>query len=110
MAVLQRSTKALPAMNLWRLEWLRLWRTPRALSLAAVFVLFGLVDPVITRYQDVLLAHVGNGVRVTLPAPTPALGLGSYVNEAMVVGLVVVVAIAAGSLTFDAQHGPAVFL
>src|SRR5437773_10223865 len=37
-----------PRMNLWRLEWLRVIRTPRALALGAVFVFFGLLQPVLT--------------------------------------------------------------
>jgi len=57
-------------MSLWRLEWLRLVRTPRALALGAVFVAIGLIEPVVTRYQNVLLAHVGNGVHVSGPPPT----------------------------------------
>jgi len=31
-------------MNLWRLEWLRLIRTPRALALGAVFIAFFIVN------------------------------------------------------------------
>ena len=58
-------------MNLWRLEWLRLKRTPRALTMAAVFVFFGLLEPILTKYQSQLLGHVGNGVRISLPARHP---------------------------------------
>jgi ABC-2 type transport system permease protein len=97
-------------MSLWRLEWLRLIRTPRALALGAVFIAFGLIEPVLTRYQNRLLAHVGNGVRIYVPPPTPAAGLNSYVSEASLIGLIVVVVLAAGALSFDTRRGLATFL
>jgi ABC-2 type transport system permease protein len=97
-------------MSLWRLEWLRLVRTPRAISLAVVFVAIGLIEPVVTKYQGKLLAHVGNGVKITVPPPTPADGLNGYVSEVMLVGLILVVVLASGALTFDASQGRAIFL
>ena len=97
-------------MNLWRLEWLRLVRTPRAIALGAVYIIIGLVEPVVTKYENKLLAHVGNGVRVYLPPPTPAAGLNSYISEASLVGLIVAVVLAAGALSFDSRHGLATFL
>lgn len=97
-------------MNLWRLEWLRLVRTPRGLALGAVFLVFGLVEPVFTRYQSQLLGRVTGGVRITFPAPTPAAALSSYVSQVTGIGLIVVVVIAAGAFTFDAHQGLATFL
>lgn len=97
-------------MNLWRLEWLRLIRTPRALALAAVFVLLGLIEPAFTRYQSAILGRVGGGVRISFPRPTPAAALSSYVSQVTGIGLIVVVVIAAGAFTFDAHQGMATFL
>ena len=97
-------------MGLWRLEWLRLTRTPRALTLAAVFVIFGLLEPAITRYQSQIFRHVGNGVRITFPPATPAQGISSYASELSGVGLIVVVVIAASAFSFDAHQGLATFL
>jgi ABC-2 type transport system permease protein len=97
-------------MNLWRLEWLRLVRTPRAISLAAVLFLTGLAEPVLTKYESKIFSHVGNGVRISAPPPTAADGLNSYVAEALLVGLILVVVLAAGALTFDSSQGRAIFL
>jgi ABC-2 type transport system permease protein len=97
-------------MSLWRLEWLRLVRTPRALALAMVFVVIGLVEPVVTRYENDLLGHVGGGVKVTMPPPTPADGVNSYVTEVTLIGLILVVAFAAGAMSFDTKRGLATFL
>ena len=97
-------------MSLWRLEWLRLVRTPRALALGMVFVVIGLVEPVVTRYENDLLGHVGGGVRVTMPPPTPGDGVNSYVTEVTLIGLILAVALAAGALSFDTKRGLATFL
>jgi ABC-2 type transport system permease protein len=97
-------------MTLWRLEWLRLTRTPRAVALGAVYVLLGLIQPVFTKYENKLLGHAGNGVRIYLPPPTPADGLNGYISEASLIGLIVVVVIAAGALSFDSRQGLATFL
>ncbi len=97
-------------MNLWRLEWLRLIRTPRALALGAVFVAIGLIEPVVVRYESTLLAHVGNGVQVSGPPPTPADGLNGYVSEVAFVGLILVVILSASAFSFDARPGLSTFL
>jgi ABC-2 type transport system permease protein len=97
-------------MSLWRLEWLRLVRTPRALALGLVFVVIGLLEPIVTRYENYLLGHVGGGVRVTMPPPTPADGVNSYVTEVTLIGLILVVVFAAEALSFDTRRGLATFL
>ncbi len=97
-------------MNLWRLEWLRLVRTPRALSLGAVYIAFGLLEPVLTKYQRAIFSHLGGGVQITFPPVTPAAGIASYVSELSGIGLILVVVIAAGAFTFDTRLGVATFL
>jgi ABC-2 type transport system permease protein len=104
------SASATAPRGLWLLEWRRMVRTPRALALVAVYVAFGLIEPLVTRYQNQLLRHVSHGVRIQLPPPTAPQALDAYTSQVATIGLVVVVAIAASSLTFDARHGLAVFL
>jgi ABC-2 type transport system permease protein len=97
-------------MSLWRLEWLRLTRTPRAVALAAIFLFVGFIEPVAAKYENNLISRVAHGPKITLPPPTAADGLGSYTGEISMIGLVVVVAVAASALTFDARKGLAIFL
>lgn len=97
-------------MSTWRLEWLRLVRTPRALALGAVYVAFGLIEPVLTKYQRAIFSHLGGGVQISFPPPTPAAGIASYVSELSGIGLILVVVIAAGAFTFDTRRGLATFL
>jgi len=96
-------------MSLWRLEWLRLVRTPRCIALAGVFLFFGLVEPVATKYEADLVGRLAKGAPA-LPPPTAAAGLGSYVSEIAIVGLVVVVAVTAAAFGFDTRRGLATFL
>ncbi len=97
-------------MSLWRLEWLRLTRTPRAIALAAIFLFIGLIEPIITRYLRDIVGRLSHGTRISLPLASPADGLNSYVSEITLVGLIVVVAVAAGALTFDTRPGISTFL
>jgi ABC-2 type transport system permease protein len=97
-------------MSLWRLEWLRLVRTPRAIALAAVFLFVGMIEPVLTRYERDLIGRLSHGAHIAVAAPTAADGLNSYVTEISLIGLIVVVAIAAGAFCFDVRHGLATFL
>lgn len=101
-----------PAMSAWRLEWLRMTRTPRALALSVVYVIFGLGEPVFVKYLNQILSHSGrtNGITITIPQPVPSDGILAYLSEVSLIGLIVVVAIAAGSFNFDRQPGLATFL
>ncbi len=96
-------------MNLWRVEWLRLWRTRRWLALAGVFLFFGLLGPITAAYMDVILGRLAGDIQVTVPPPTPVAGLEQYMANAMQVGLLVVLAIAAGALAFDTPPERATF-
>jgi ABC-2 type transport system permease protein len=97
-------------VNLWRLEWLRLIRTPRAVGLAAVYLIIGAGEPVLTRYQNKIIGHLSHGTVLRLPPATPAQALDSYVGQISTLGLIVVVVAAAGAFSFDASPGLATFL
>jgi ABC-2 type transport system permease protein len=88
-------------MNLWRLEWLRLLRTRSWIALAAVFLFFGLLGPISARYMEEILQRFAGDVTVILPPPTPASGLEQYLGNVLQIGLLVVLAVAAGALAFD---------
>ena len=97
-------------MTLSRMELARLFRTPRWAGLAAAYALFGLLGPIVTRYQEALFRNVGGGIRIEAPAPTPSAAITSFVGNASQVGLIVTIFIAAGSLAFDAHPEWSAFL
>jgi ABC-2 type transport system permease protein len=97
-------------VTIWRLERLRLVRTLRGIGLLAAFLAFGILMPIVTRYQDALFRHLGGGVQVIVPPATPQQGIAAYLQNAMQIGLLVAVLVAAGSLAFDAKPEWAAFL
>lgn len=96
-------------MNLWRLEWLRLVRTRSWIALTAVFLFFGLLGPISARYMEQILQRFAGDVTVILPPPTPASGLEQYLGNVLQIGLLVVLAVAAGALAFDQPSERAAF-
>jgi len=99
-----------PAMNLWRLEWLRLFRTKRIVGLVGVYVFFGLLGPLTARYMEDIVENFGGGVQVVVPDPVAADGITSYVANAAQIGLLVSVGLAAAALAFDAKPQMGIFL
>jgi ABC-2 type transport system permease protein len=97
-------------MNPWRLEWLRLTRTPRAIALAGVYLFFGLLGPVTAKYLQDIVNRVQSGVQVIVAQPAPKDGIANYISQAGQTGLVIVVVIAASAFTFDARRGLSTFL
>jgi ABC-2 type transport system permease protein len=92
-------------------EWLRLVRSPRGISLAAVYLFFGALGPVTARYMSEILEHAADSsMTITVGAPRPVDGVTNFVSQADQTGLVVVVVVAAGALCFDARRGVSTFL
>lgn len=100
-------------MSLLRLEVLRLMRTRRWVILGAVYTLFGLMGPLAARYMKELLDLAGGdleGITIEFPDPVPADGIAQYVGNAIQVGTLVTVIVAAGALAFDSIAEMGVFL
>lgn len=102
--------KAPRAVTIWRLEWLRLFRTPRWIVLFGVYLLFGLLGPVMAKYMPEILGRVQSEMTIIVPPPQPKDGMINYVNQVGQTGLIVVVAIASSALAFDARRGLSTFL
>jgi ABC-2 type transport system permease protein len=97
-------------LGAWRLEVLRLTRSPRGLALFGVYLAFGLLGPVAARYAQEILKHAQSGVTIIADDPRPSDGIANFVSQVNQTGLVVVVVVAAGALAFDARRGVATFL
>src|SRR5690606_29383811 len=93
------------------LEWLRLRRTWRGIGLVAMYLFFGLTGPVLARYLSEIIEAFGTeGAEVSFPDPQPVDGLIQYLSNSQQLGLVVVIAAAAGALAIDASPDLATFL
>jgi ABC-2 type transport system permease protein len=96
-------------MNAWRLEWLRATRSRRGFILAAVYVFFGLVGPLMAKYMPELVKYASSEITIIAPAPRPEHGIVNFVNQVGQTGLIVTVVVIAGALCFDARRGLAIF-
>lgn len=96
-------------MTVWRLEWLRLVRTRRWLVLALPFVFFGLAGPISIHYLPQLLAAEFGELALRIPKPAPSQGMAEYAEQISGIGLIIVVAAAAGALCIDATPTLAAF-
>jgi len=97
-------------MNPWRLELLRLTRSRSGLALAATYLAFGLIGPVLAKYLPDLVKYAQSGVTITMLPPTPKDGVAEYVRQVDQIGLIVLVTVAAGALAFDAHPGLSIFM
>ncbi|HEY2551034.1 MAG TPA: hypothetical protein VGI64_10705 [Streptosporangiaceae bacterium] len=97
-------------MGPWRLEAIRLWRTRRLIVLGATFLILGLGGPILAHYLPDIAAHsASDGVRISVPPPTPADGIAAYAQNIGQLGTLVVALAAGASLAIDARPGLAVF-
>ncbi len=109
-------------MSVWRLEWLRVWRTRRLIVLLGTFLILGLGSPVLTYYLPDIVKHsASDGVQIVVPKQTAIDGIQSYAGNLDQLGTLIVVVVAAGTLCLDAhpilaafyrtrQHGPRLLL
>lgn len=97
-------------LGLWRVEWLRLVRSPRGIALLAVYVTLGALGPVMARYVSKLLEYADTNMTITVGPPRPVDGITNFVSQVNQSGVVVVVVVAAGALCFDARRGVSTFL
>lgn len=97
-------------MNGWKLERLRLTRTPRAIALAGTYLFFGLLGPVTAKYLQDIIDRFQSGIQVILADPTPKEGIANYISQISQTGLIVVIVITTGAFTFDARRGLSTFL
>jgi len=74
-----------------------------------VFVFFGVLGPVTTRFLPDILERVGVSGDLGLPPPSPELAMSQYIGNALQIGLLAVAFIAAATLAFDSKTEIAVF-
>lgn len=97
-------------MTLWRLEFLRLWRTQRWLILLAVFMSFGLLGPLTARFLPDLMESLGEDAVGALPPMGPPDGITQYIGNAAQIGVLAVAFVGAAAIAFDARLEISVFL
>ncbi|GAA3455703.1 hypothetical protein [Dactylosporangium matsuzakiense] len=96
-------------MTPWRLEWLRMTRSARGITLIAVYAFFGLAGPLLAKYMAQIVKLSSSDVTIIAPPPEPADGIENFISQGSQTGLIVLAVVAAGVLSLDAHRGLAIF-
>ena len=94
-------------------EWLEMWRSIKFIWVPLVFIILGIMDAIMNYFMDDIVASVGNipeGLEITLPDFTPIDIYTATTGEFQSIGLVVLVAILASSISRERQSGTATLL
>ena len=94
-------------------EWLEMWRSLKFVWVPLVFVILGIMDAIMNYFMDDIVASVGNlpeGLEITLPDYTPVDIYAGTTSEFQSIGLFVLVAILASSISRERQSGTATLL
>lgn len=93
------------------MEYLRLRRSWRGPAVLVVFLLFGLIGPLTAEYLGEIVNRLGSdGIQVIVPEATLADGFAHFLGNVHQIGLIVVIAVTASALAFDADPEVATFL
>lgn len=95
-------------MTLWRLEFVRLFRSLRWIILAAVYGFFGVIGPLTARFLPALIERI-EGTTAGLPEFGPPDGITQFVGNAQQFGLLAVAFVAAAALAIDSNVELSVF-
>lgn len=88
-------------------------RSFKLLWMPLVFILLGISDPLVNYYMDDIMASVGNmpeGFQMVMPEFTAGDIILASTGQFQMIGLVVIVATVAGSISRERQNGTATFL
>jgi ABC-2 type transport system permease protein len=96
-------------MTLWRVELLRIWRTRTVWILFGIFIFFGVLGPLTTKFLPDIVERAGVAGEIDLPPPSPELAMSQYVGNALQIGILAIAFIAATALAFDSKPEIAVF-
>ncbi|WP_262316532.1 ABC transporter permease [Lacticaseibacillus parakribbianus] len=93
-----------------RKEGLVHWRRGRFLLIGLVFLLFALESPLVARLTPQLLKSMGNGIQITLPAPTSVDSWTQFYKNIDQLGIFLFAIVWSGSIAAEVKSGTLVNL
>ncbi len=100
-------------MILFQKEWRENLRNYKVFWIPAIFILFGVLEPVTNYFLPQILDSVGNlpeGAVINIPPPTPAQILVAVLGQYQLIGLLVLVLAFMGSIAGERKSGTATLL
>ncbi len=92
-----------------RKELLQQWRTKRLLVVLVVFVLFGLMSPLIAKFTPEILGSLEGAEMFAdlIPTPTAADGMAQYVKNLTQFGFIIALLLGMGAVAEEKERGTA---
>ena len=90
------------------------WRTRKVIIVLAVFILFGLVSPILAKITPDLLKSMGEnqmqGITITFPEPTEKDAIAQFVKNTTQLGLLLAVLMTFGMVVGEKERGQAALM
>jgi ABC-2 type transport system permease protein len=95
-----------------RKELQQQWRTRRLIVVGAVFVIFGMISPLLARFLPEILGNVEGAEQFAdlIPEPTIADAIGQYIKNLTQFGLVLAIVLGMGAVAGEKEKGTAAMI
>lgn len=92
-------------------EFLESWRTSKLWILVIVFLIFGVMNPLMAKFlPEIIKSSMGDAIAATLPEPTSVDSWTQFYKNISQMGLVVLVLLASGTISQEVSRGTLVNL
>lgn len=94
-------------------EWKEAWRSFKWIWVPIVFIALGISDPIMNYYMEDILNSVGNmpeGMEIVIPTYTAADIYAASTSQFQTIGIIVITALFASSISRERQNGTATLL
>lgn len=121
--VKRENTIQRPSLTSWRVEWaafltatrkefIQLWRVKQVLVVGAVFVLFGMMSPLLAYFTPQILGSIEGAEMFAelIPTPTIADAVGQYVKNLTQFGFLMVILLGMGAIAGEKEKGTAALI
>lgn len=95
-----------------RKEWSQQWQTKRVLAVTAVFLLFGLMSPLVARYTPEILGTMEGAEQFAdlIPEPTTQDAIAQYVKNITQFGFIIAILVGMGAVAGEKEKGTAAMI
>ena len=81
------------------------WRSFRYPAFLLVVTFFAILDPLMLKYMNEILANFATGIEIIAPDPTPEDAFLSYLSDVSQIGILVLIFMAMGSVAREKETG-----
>jgi ABC-2 type transport system permease protein len=81
------------------------WRSFRYPAFLLVVTFFAILDPLMLKYMNEIIANFATGIEIIVPDPTPEDAYFSYLSDVSQIGILVLIFMAMGSVAREKETG-----